>query len=269
MQSPLPKTGMRDAARHARDELPVREPRVGLRRRPSVHRHRCRAGVLNPPGQVRRVELVRIPARAHLDRDRNLHRLRHRAHDARRVLGLAHQAAAGVVLGDLRHRAAHVDVDDVGAHALDDLRGGRHLLGIAAEDLDRDRPLFLGVLGVLERPIDAAHEPLGADHLGHDEPATAFALDEPAEGSVRHPRHRGEGERGARGRSLPIFMSVIGRGSTASVRLDIRGVDFDADGLTDQIDRQDQPRVRALAHQPAEHAFERAVARPRPSALHG
>ena len=76
------------------------------------------------------------------------------------MLRLAHQAAAGVVLRNLRHRAAHVDVDDVGAHALDDLRGVRHLLGIAAEDLNRDRPLFLGVLGVLERAIDAANEPL-------------------------------------------------------------------------------------------------------------
>ena len=62
-----------------------------------------------------------------------------------RVRGLAHQAAAGVVLRDLRHRAAHVDVHDVGAEPLDDLRGFGHLLGIAAEDLDRDRPLLLGV----------------------------------------------------------------------------------------------------------------------------
>ena len=43
----------------------------------------------------------------------------------------------------------------------DDLRGGRHLVGIAAEDLDRDGPLLLGVLGVFERAIDAAHQPFG------------------------------------------------------------------------------------------------------------
>ena len=82
--------------------------------------------------------------------------------DRRGVRGLAHQAAAGVVLRDLRHRAAHVDVDDVGADAFDDLRGFRHLRGVAAEDLNRNRPFFFGVFGVLERPIDAAHQPFGA-----------------------------------------------------------------------------------------------------------
>ena len=113
----------------------------------------------------------------------------------RRMRRLAHQAAAGVVLRDLRHRTAHVDVDDVGAHAFDDLRGRRHLVGIAAEDLDRDRPLFLGVLGVLERAIDAADQPFGAHHLGDDQPAAAVALDQPAERRVGHAGHRRDGER--------------------------------------------------------------------------
>ena len=108
---------------------------------------------------------------------------------------LAHEAAAGVVLGDLGYRTAHVDVDDVGAHAFDDLRGLGHLLRIAAEDLNRDRPLFLRVLGVLQRAIDAADQPLGADHLGHDQTAAAMPLDEAAERRVGHPRHRRYGER--------------------------------------------------------------------------
>ena len=114
---------------------------------------------------------------------------------AGRVRRLAHQAAAGVVLGDLRHRAAHVHVDDVGAHAFDDLRRRGHLLGIAAEDLDGDRPLFFRVLGVLERPIDAADEALGAHHLGDDQPAAAVPLDQAAERRVGHAGHRGDGER--------------------------------------------------------------------------
>ena len=108
---------------------------------------------------------------------------------------LPHQAAAGVVLGDLRDRATHVDVDDVGAELLDDLRRVGHLLGIAAEDLDRDGPLFLGVLRVLERPVDAAHQAFGAHHLAHDEPASALPLDEAAERRVRHARHGRDGER--------------------------------------------------------------------------
>ena len=195
MQSPLPKTGMRHAGGDAADQIPVRDSRIALRRRAAVHRHRRGAGLFHPPGQIRRVDLGRVPAGPHLHRHRNPHRPGHRTDDARGVLRLAHQAAAGVVLGDLRHRAAHVDVDDVGAHALDDLRRGGHLVGIAAEDLDRDRPLLFGVSGVLERAVDAAHQTLGADHLGHDEPASALALDEAAERSVGHARHRGERER--------------------------------------------------------------------------
>jgi hypothetical protein len=99
------------------------------------------------------------------------------------------------VLRDLRHGTAHVDVDDVGAHAFDDLRRVGHLDRIPAEDLNRDRPLFLRVLGVFERAIDAAHEALGADHLGHDKPASAAALHETAEGGIGHARHGGERER--------------------------------------------------------------------------
>src|SRR5580765_2541814 len=45
-----------------------------------------------------------------------------------------------------------------------------------------------------------------------------------------------------------------------SVRLHVRRVDFDADGLADQIHRQDEPRLwRVLPHQPADDALERTV----------
>jgi hypothetical protein len=39
---------------------------------------------------------------------------------------------------NLRTGTAHVDVDDVGAHAFDDARRSAIFVGIAAEDLDRD-----------------------------------------------------------------------------------------------------------------------------------
>ena len=40
-----------------------------------------------------------------------------------------------------------------------------------------------------------------------------------------------------------------------SVGLDVGGVDFDADRLADQVDRQHEPRVGVLAHQPADDAL--------------
>ncbi len=93
------------------------------------------------------------------------------------------------MLGDLRHRAAHVHVNDVGAHAFDDLRRGGHLCRVAAEDLDGDGPFFFRVLGVLERSVDAANEPLRAHHFSDHEPAAAVALHEATERRVGHAGH--------------------------------------------------------------------------------
>ena len=160
-----------------------------------MHVDRRCSRVFHASGHLGRVDLIVVPAGTHLHGHGDLHRARHRADDFLRVLRLAHQRTAGVVLRDFRDGAPHVDVDDVGAHSLDDLRRGRHLLGIAAENLDRDGALFLGIFRVLERAVDAADEPFGADHLGDDETAPARALHEAAEGGIRHARHRGERER--------------------------------------------------------------------------
>src|SRR6185503_8521162 len=50
--------------------------------------------------------------------------------------------------------------------------------------------------------------------------------------------------------TAPIFMSV---------RFHVGGVHLDAHRLADQVDRENQPRVRSLAHQPPDHSLERAV----------
>ena len=44
-----------------------------------------------------------------------------------------------------------------------------------------------------------------------------------------------------------------------SRRVHVRGVHFDADGLTDQIHREDQARVRPLPQQPADDTLQRTV----------
>ena len=67
---------------------------VGLLRRPAVNRDCRRARIFDAAGHVRRVHLALVPALAHLDGDRDVHRLDHRRDDARRVRRLAHQAAA-------------------------------------------------------------------------------------------------------------------------------------------------------------------------------
>ena len=63
------------------------------------------------------------------------------------VIEIAHQRAARELAGHLARRAAHVDVDDVGAHPLDDARAFRHPVGFAADELNDER----GKLAALAR----------------------------------------------------------------------------------------------------------------------
>ena len=184
--------------RHARDEVPVGQAVIRLRGGAAVHGHRRRARRFDHARQFGRIHLALVPAGAHLHGDGDLHRLHHRGNDAGGMLGLAHQAAAGVVLRNLRHRASHVDVDDVGAAGFDNLRGGGHVRGIAAEDLNGDRPLLFGELEILERAADAAHERLRRHHLRDHQAARAMPLHEAAERRVGHAGHGGDAHRGQR-----------------------------------------------------------------------
>ncbi len=193
-QSPLPNTGIFESGGDGRHQLPVGKPAVALRRSPSMNRHGGGPRIFHHLGQRRRVLLGFVPAGSHLDGHRDFHRLRHRLDHRGGLSGFAHQAASRVVLRDLRHGTTHVDVHDVSAHTLDDLCGGGHLRGVPAEDLNGDRPFFLRVFGVLERPVDAAHQPLRAHHLSHDQTASAVTLHEATECRVGHAGHRGNGE---------------------------------------------------------------------------
>ena len=56
---------------------------------------------------------------------------------------ISQQARAAAVLDDLRRRAAAVDIENIRADLLRHLRAHRHSLGLPAEDLHRERPLFL------------------------------------------------------------------------------------------------------------------------------
>jgi hypothetical protein len=98
------------------------------------------------------------------------------------------------VLRNLRNRASHVDIDDVGAQSFNDLRRIGHLFWVAAKNLNRYGALLLGVLSVFERPINPAYEPFRAHHLGDDKPASAMTLHEAPEGGVRHAGHRRDDE---------------------------------------------------------------------------
>src|SRR5262249_1311587 len=101
---------------------------------------------------------------------------------------------------------------------------------VAAEDLNRDRPLLLGVLSVLQRAIDPAHEPLGADHLGHDETASAMTLDQTAERRVGHARH-GSDDEGSRESDATYFHQATGLRHQAQGQDTFTGLRLKASGL--------------------------------------
>ena len=119
-----PKDRYLNTTRNLVDKLPVRHALVGLLRGPTVHGDGGGAGVLHHACHQGCVDRLFVPSRAHLDRDWHPNGVGHRPDDRRCVGGLTHEAAPGVVLGDLADRTPHVDVDNVGAHRLDNLRRG-------------------------------------------------------------------------------------------------------------------------------------------------
>ena len=164
-----------------RDELGgervISGARVHLLRGAGVERQRGRARLDEP-----RAELESRPG-AVLDAAPQLHRHRHadRACDggddpAREIL-ILEEVRTRARLRDLLHRAAEVDVHDVGSDGLDHPRSVRHRSGIRSEELDRERMLVRGHAEVAEGLLVAVLDAGAADHLGADEPgAVAAAL---------------------------------------------------------------------------------------------
>jgi hypothetical protein len=85
---------------------------------------------------------VSAAAPAHLHGHGHVHGLCDGRDDPRGALGIVEQSRARAGLRHLAHRAAEVDVHDVGAGVLDHPRGFGHQSGLRAEDLDGERPFL-------------------------------------------------------------------------------------------------------------------------------
>ena len=177
MQSPLPKTGMLQLTGNPRNEIPVRPTRVALRGRPTVNGHRRGAGILHHLRQraARFVSSSFHPARI-LTVTGILTAFVIAAIDRRRVGRFAHQAATGLCFAIFGTGQPMLTSTMSAPMPSTICAAAAIFVGIAAEDLNGDRPFFLRVLGVLERPVDPAHESFRAHHLGHDETAAAWRL---------------------------------------------------------------------------------------------
>ncbi len=137
-------------------------------------------GVLDEPARgLEALDAARLERRAQLDRDREAGALGGGARDGDRRVGVADQGGARARLHHLRHRAAHVEVDEVRAALGGHGGGGAHDLRVLAEELDRDRPAR-ALVGVddeqlVERLAVAVVDRVARDHLA-DREAGAVAL---------------------------------------------------------------------------------------------
>jgi hypothetical protein len=125
---------------HQVDELGrqrvIRRARVHLPRGPRVQRQRRRARVDQARTDLEAGAGPVLEPAAHLDRNGRVHGARNRLDDAARSVRILEQRRTGAGLRHLPDGAPEVDVDDVGAGALDHARRLGHQRRLRAEDLD-------------------------------------------------------------------------------------------------------------------------------------
>jgi hypothetical protein len=172
-----------------RGEVVVRRALVPDLDRARVEGDPGHAGVLDQPlGDVDALG-------AQLDRDGQPRPLAGGAGDRDRLVGVLQQRRSRTGLHDLRDRAAHVDVEQVGADRRHVRGGGAHDLGVVAEQLDRHRPaLALARVDhqqLVVRLLVAVVDGKAGDHLA-DRQARAVALGLQAHEPVADPGQRRE-----------------------------------------------------------------------------
>ena len=173
---------------HLPDQGPVGLALVQLGPGAPVDAQGLDADVLQALGHLLDVAAGIVPAQARLHGHRQLHGLHHGLGQAHHLVHVQQQAGAGALAHHLLHRAAVVDVDQLGTGRLGDACGLHHGLLGAAEQLDAHRPLTgedVQLLPALGRIADQA---LAADELGVHQ-VRPVPLAQRSEGRVAHVLH--------------------------------------------------------------------------------
>ena len=136
---------------HGAHRGPVGRALVELAARAAMHRDEADAGRFGAARKLGRIARIVVPAEPHLQRDRHADRADGRVDQGQRMIEIAHQRRAGLLAGHVLGRAAHVDVDDVGAGAFRDARALRHPVRLAAGELHDVEPQPLAVEPALLR----------------------------------------------------------------------------------------------------------------------
>ena len=190
-----------DGAHDLADGVPVCAAGIEHGLRAAVDRDGGCTVFLRRAGQRDGARAAPVPAKAGLYGHGDGNGVRHGADDAPGQRDVAHEGAAVAVVGDLRHGAAHIDVQKVApADADGDLRGLGHHGRVVAEDLRAAQRALVpakqaAALAVL---ID---ERAGGDHLRYGHVRAMLRADR-AEGVVRYAGHRCEKKRRIAGKQL-------------------------------------------------------------------
>src|SRR5262249_14256441 len=94
--------------------------------------------VLQRARQIRSGQVLIVPPKTHLGRDRNFHRVHHAANELRGLVELSHHGRATADLADFADWTTHVDVDRSDADRFQVDRGIAHFFRHRTEELDRE-----------------------------------------------------------------------------------------------------------------------------------
>jgi hypothetical protein len=167
---------------------PVGAAFVELAAGAAMHRDKPHAGLFRSPGEIGGVARKIVPAKPHFQRHRNTHRLHHRLDQSERMIEVAHQRRTRRAVGDVLCRAAHIDVDNIGAGIFGDARAFRHPARFATGQLD-DMQSRAMILDAPVRVALAVRQRGRCCHFG-DHQAGAQARGQASERSIGHAGHR-------------------------------------------------------------------------------
>jgi PTS system nitrogen regulatory IIA component len=180
---------------HLGDLIPIGHAGEHLGPGPSVQGERARTGILHPKGNAHRIAGLIVPAAPGLYGDRQVRGTNHGPNDSSHQIHVPQATGAAVALDHLLHRAAEVDIDELGLIVLSDQsRGLSHGIGIRAIDLDTDGTFQFLEFSSLERGANTPADSLGGQKfrqhdIGPHAPANL------AEGRLGDAGHWGQHER--------------------------------------------------------------------------
>jgi len=179
---------------HAGDLIPVRLSGKHLGAGPSVQREGLGAGVLHPERDRHRIPAIVAPPAAGFYCHRQVSGSDHCPNDSVHQVHVPEATRPPISLHHLLHRAAEVDVDELGLVVLgDETARLRHRIRIGTVNLDSDRPFNRFELGTFQGRLNAAPNRLGRQKLGQHE-IRAHSPADLAKRRLRHSRHRSKDE---------------------------------------------------------------------------